>query len=63
MTFEEVRSAIMNMSDSDRKRLILEVIPSIWPKACIDDACVSKFRELVDEATIKEYREQHLGGI
>jgi hypothetical protein len=39
------------------------VVPLLWPKACLDDFCVAKFRELVDEATIKEYREQHVGSI
>lgn len=63
MTFEEIKSAIMNLSDADQKRLIMEVIPNIWPKACVDDSCVGKVRELVDEAVVKKYREEHMGGI
>jgi len=63
MTFEEVKSAVMNLSEADQKRLIVEVIPQIWPKACVDDSCVDKVRELVDEATVKRYKEEHMGSI
>lgn len=63
MTFAEVKSAVLNLSEADQKRLIIEVIPEIWPKACVDDACVGKVRELVDEATVKRYKEQHMGNI
>jgi hypothetical protein len=63
MTLDEIKSAILGLGEADQKKLITEVIPLIWPKACLDDACVAKFRELVDEATIKDYREQHMGGI
>jgi len=63
MTFEEVKSAVLNLSEADQKRLIIEVVPQIWPKACIDDSCVDKVRELVDDATVKKYKEQHMGGI
>ncbi len=63
MTLDEIKSGILGLSDADQKKLITEVVPLLWPKACLDDFCVAKFRELVDEATIKEYREQHLGSI
>lgn len=63
MTFEEVKSAVLSLSEADQKRLIMEVVPQIWPKACIDDTCVDKVRELVDDATVKKYKEQHMGGI
>lgn len=63
MTFEELKSAMLNMSERDQKRFVTEVVPAIWPKICADDACVARFRELVDEATIKKYREEHLGNI
>ena len=63
MNFEEIKSAIMNLNDQDQKRLILEVVPAIWPTVCLDDICVDSFRQLVDEATVREYREQHLGSI
>ncbi len=63
MTLGEIKSAIMGLSEADQKKFITDVVPLLWPKACLDEFCVAKFRELVDEATVKEYREQHLGNI
>lgn len=63
MTLGEIKSAILDLSEADQRQFITEVVPLLWPKACLDDFCVAKFRELVDEATVKEYRDQHLGGI
>ena len=63
MTYEEVRSAVMNLSLKDQQRLIMEVVPEIWPKACADNACVLRVRELVDEAAVKRYREEHMDGV
>ncbi len=63
MTFEEIKSAIKHLEQSDQKRLIMEVLPEILPKVCTDDACLNKIRYFVNEETIKSYREQHMGGI
>ena len=59
MTFEELVSAVMSLSVNDQRRFIIEVLPRVWPGACVDDACVAKVRELVDEATVREYKRQH----
>jgi len=45
MTFEEIRSAIVDLSAADQKKIILEIVPQLWPKACVDDACVNKNRQ------------------
>ena len=63
MNFDEVKAAVMGLSLEDQKRLITDVVPNIWPKACVDDSCLLKMRELVDEDTVKKYRDQHMGGI
>jgi len=63
MTFEDIKSAVINLSKKDQKRLITEVIPEIWGEACKDDACLIKMRSLVDEDAVKEYRNQHMNGI
>jgi hypothetical protein len=63
MTFEAVKEAVLEMSGEDQKRLILELVPEIWPKACVDDACLDRMRELVDEEAVKKYRAQHYGTI
>jgi len=63
MTFEEVKAAVMGLSAADQKRLILEVVPQVWPKACVDESCVMRMKELVDDEIIKKYREQHMDSI
>jgi hypothetical protein len=63
MTLDEVKWGLLGLSQTDQKKFITEVIPLLWPTACLDDCCVAKFRELVDDATIKEYRDQHMGSI
>ena len=63
MTFDEIKTAILNLGGEDQKRLIKEVVPLIWQKACTDDSCLLKMRALVDEETVKGYREQHMDGI
>jgi hypothetical protein len=63
MTFEEIKSAILSLCAEDQKRLITEVVPQLWQKACTDSSCLAKMRELVDEETIKNYKEQHMDGI
>lgn len=63
MTFDEVKAAVMGLNLDDQKRLITEVVPALWPKACLDDSCLLKVRDLVDEATVKRYRDEHMGGL
>ena len=63
MTFEEVKAAVMGLSAADQKRLIIEVVPQVWPKACVDESCVTRMKELVDDEMIKKYREQHMDSI
>jgi hypothetical protein len=63
MTYEEVRRAILDLDLNDQKRLFTDVMPLIWPKACTDDECLSRVRELVDEEAVAEYRRQNMGGI
>jgi hypothetical protein len=63
MTFEEIKQAVLGLSPDDQKRLIIEVVPEIWKEACQDDQCLLKVRSLVDEDTVKRYRDQHMNGI
>jgi hypothetical protein len=63
MTFEELKAAVLNLGQSEQKRLILEVLTEIMPKVCTDDACLNKIRSFVDEEAVKTYREQHMDGI
>ncbi len=63
MKYEELKAAIVQLDQSEQKRLIMEVLPEILPKVCTDDACLAKIRYFVNEETIRQYREQHMGGI
>jgi len=63
MTYEEIKSAVTKLSLKDQQRFIMEVMPEIWPKACADKACVARVRELVDEAAVQRYREEHMDSI
>ena len=63
MTFEEIKAAVLKLSDEDQKRLIMEIMPVIMPNACTDNACVQKIRDIVDEESVRSYRDQHMNGI
>jgi len=63
MTYDEIKQAILKLEAADQKRLIVEVIPQIWQQVCTDDACLEKFRSLVDEETVRSYRDQHMDNI
>lgn len=63
MGFEEVRAAVLNLDQSEQKRLLMEVLTEIMPKVCTDEACLDQIRNFVDEETVKTYRQQHMDGI
>ncbi len=63
MGFEEVKAAVLNLDQSEQKRLLMEVLTSIMPKVCTDDDCLKQIRKFVDEETVKTYRQQHMDGI
>lgn len=64
MKFEELRSAIMNLDDQDRKRLIAEVVQTIWAASGhMDDACIALLKKFVDGSAVRDYEEQHMGNI
>ncbi len=63
MTFEEIKAAIMNLDDTGQKRVVLEVLPAIWPQIVGDDSCLRLLRGLVDDESVRKYREEHLDHI
>jgi hypothetical protein len=63
MKFDELKAAILDLDQSEQKRLIMEVLTQIMPNVCTDEACLSQIRNFVDEETVRTYREQHMGGI
>ena len=63
MTYDEIKAAVLNLEQSEQKRLIMEVLTEMLPRVCTDEACLNQIRNFVDEETIRTYREQHMGGI
>ncbi len=63
MSFEEIKDSIINMDIDDQKRLITEVVPQVWGKACDDRSCALKLKELVDKDIVRPYDEMFMGGI
>ena len=39
MSFKEIKNIIVNLDIDDQRRLIKEVIPEEWEKACADPSC------------------------
>ncbi len=63
MTFDEIKTAIMNLDDKGKRQVVLEVLPAIWPKIVGDDACIELLRKMVDEESVSKYRDEHMDSI
>jgi hypothetical protein len=63
MNFEEIKAAVMNLDEGEHRRVVLELLPAIWPKIVGDDACIKLIRKLIDEESVKRYQEEHLDHI
>jgi hypothetical protein len=63
MNFEEIKAAAMNLDEGEHRRVVLELLPAIWPKIVGDDACLKLIRKLVDEESVRRYQQEHLDHI
>ena len=63
MNFEAIKAAVMNLEAVEQKRVVLELLPAIWPHIVGDDACLKLIRKLVDEESVRRYQEEHLDHI
>jgi hypothetical protein len=63
MKFAEIKVGIMNLDEKEQRRLVLELLPEIWPQIVGDDACIKLLRKLVDEESVRKYQEEHLDHI
>ncbi len=48
MSFGEIKDTVICMDETDQKRLIMEVVPQVWERACDHPSCALKLDELVD---------------
>jgi hypothetical protein len=63
MKFDEIKAAVMKLDEGGQRRVVLELLPAIWPRIVGDEACLKLLRKLVDEASVKRYQEEHLDHI
>jgi len=63
MTFDEIKAAIMSLDDQGKKRMVTELLPAIWPKIVCDEPCLKFLRQMVDEAAVAKYKEEHMDSI
>ena len=63
MNFEAIKAAVMNLDEGEQRRVVLELLPAIWPKIVGDDACLKLMRKLIDEESVKRYQQEHLDHI
>jgi hypothetical protein len=63
MQFEAIKAAIMNLDEGEQRKVVLELLPEIWPKIVGDEACIKLLRKLVDEESVKRYQQEHMDHI
>jgi hypothetical protein len=63
MKFEEIKAAVMNLDEGEQRRVVLELLPEIWPQIVGDAGCLKLIRKLVDEESVKRYQQEHLDHI
>ena len=63
MKFDEIKVEIMNLDEKEQRRVVLELLPEIWPQIVRDDSCIQLLRKLVDEESVRRDQEEHLDHI
>jgi hypothetical protein len=63
MNFEAIKAAVMNLDAGEQRRVVLELLPEIWPHIVGDDSCLKLIRKLVDEESVRRYQQEHLDHI
>jgi hypothetical protein len=63
MNFEAIKAAVMNLDAGEQRRVVLELLPEIWPQIVEDEACLKLIRKLVDAESVRRYQEEHLDHI
>ena len=63
MKFEAIKAAVINLDAGEQRRVVLELLPEIWPQIVGDGSCLKLIRKLVDEESVKRYQQEHLDHI
>ena len=46
MKFDEIKAAVMNLDAGEQRRVVLELLPAIWPKIVEDDSVHQVYQEV-----------------
>lgn len=60
MRLTEIKTIILNLAEGEQRRLVIEVLPEIWPQLAGDEACLNLIRQLLDEESTRAYQQEHL---
>jgi hypothetical protein len=60
MNFEAIKAAVMNLDEGGQRRVVLELLPAIWPQIAADEVCLKLIKRLIDAESVKRYQEEHL---
>ncbi|MGA8573177.1 MAG: hypothetical protein ACLP7A_04065 [Desulfobaccales bacterium] len=63
MTFAEIKEAVRALDDEGKKRVVMELLPEIWPKIVGDAVCLDFIRKMVDEEAVRIYKAEHMDAI
>jgi hypothetical protein len=63
MKFDAIKTAVMNLDAGEQRRVVLELLPEIWPQIVGDDSCIKLIRKLVDAESVKKYQQEHMDHI
>ena len=63
MKFDAIKAAVMNLDAGEQRRVVLELLPEIWPAIVGDEACLKLIRKLVDAESVRRYQQEHLDHI
>ena len=63
MTFDEIKAAVRGLDDRGKKRVVMELLPEIWPKIIGDAACLEFLRKMVDAEAVRKYKDEHMDAI
>ena len=63
MKFDAIKAAVMALDAGEQRKVVLELLPEIWPQIVGDDSCLRLIRKLVDEESVKRYQQEHLDHI
>jgi hypothetical protein len=63
MTFDQIKAAVLKLNKKEQRRVVQELLPEIWPNLVGDESCLQLLRKLVDEESVRKYKEEHMGNV